>query len=173
MEGCTATLVLCWRDGPTRIQVANVGDSFAIYIDIASRSHHHLTASHRVSDDKENERLRSLGIDVVPGQLRLDGLQLARCLGDREFKEVYPEGIISEPHVSEVVAVTGEGGVLVVASDGLWDGISFERCTEVVLETIEDEGGLSGTELLNMARDLLVQEAVDGGSKDDISREWE
>ena len=165
--------MLCWQEnGATWVQTANVGDSEALLVSFETHERRLLTACHRVSDEAENTRLRNMGVEVVPGQLRLDGLQLARCLGDREFKEVYPGAIIAEPHVSEPVEIGGEGAVIVVGSDGLWDGLSKERCAELVMEVLEDSGGgLSGADQLSAARDILVEESVEGGSKDDISSE--
>jgi len=171
LEGCTATVVLCWRpdpSGPTRVQVANVGDSMCLFVDVATREYRHLTACHRIQDDAENARLRALGVEVVPGQLRLDGLQLSRCLGDREFKEVYPEAIVAEPHVSGVVEVGPEGALVIVGSDGLWDAVTFAQATDLVLGAMDGDAA-TGADALNVARDVLVEEALEGGSADDIA----
>ena len=57
--------------------------------------HTTLTASHRIGEPAESSRLIEAGIDLLPGQTRVDGLMLSRFLGDREYKDTYPDALIS------------------------------------------------------------------------------
>lgn len=178
-EGCTATVVPVWEDGAgtVRVQCANVGDSMAVFcpLDPARGGPVALSENHRVDQDAEFERIA--GYNLPPerlggydrGHTRLLGFQLARCLGDAMFKSECP-AIVAEPGVSGVLAVPEGGAVVVVASDGLWDGMSLERAAEVVRDAVTAEGvGPGSVALLGEVRDELVEMALEERSKDDIS----
>ena len=56
-----------------------------------------------------------------PKRTRLYGLNLSRCLGDKFLKD-QDLGLSAVPHVSDVVRLEpAASGVVVLASDGLWD----------------------------------------------------
>jgi serine/threonine protein phosphatase PrpC len=61
--GCTATVVLGWKDagGNVYIQAANVGDSAAFLISVDTEPMA-LTIDHRLAAPSERERLTALGI---------------------------------------------------------------------------------------------------------------
>ena len=119
------------------LQAANVGDSAGVYLRAGSgdASMLHLTADHRLSNPSERQRLAGMGIELSGGRTRLYGLNVSRCLGDKFLKDE-DLGLSAHPHVSDVVHVPGdEGGVVVVASDGLWDvcsaGQALQACVAV------------------------------------------
>lgn len=62
-----------------------------------------------------------MGIRMGPKRTRLYGLNLSRCLGDKFLKD-QDLGLSAVPHVSDVVCLEpAASGVVVLASDGLWD----------------------------------------------------
>ena len=128
-----------------------------------------LTSTHRVDQPDEMARIQARGITLLEGQTRLYGLQLARMLGDRIFKEEC-DAFIADPHVSSVVRVNqAQGGILLMATDGLWDEISPRDAVTILLKTLRKETTVTATESLTRARDELLQAARQGRGKDDIS----
>eukprot|EP00963_Diacronema_lutheri_P004944 scaffold363_cov331-Pavlova_lutheri.AAC.65 len=138
-EGCTATAMLVWEvNGEKYLQVANVGDS-ACVLGVRAKSGagrgivaRQLTVDHRVSNKSERARLISCGARLPENATRLHGLSLSRAMGD-QFLKSQNVGLISDPHVSEIVKVrSGEGDVMfaIIASDGLWDTVSPELAVE-------------------------------------------
>lgn len=90
-----------------------------------------LTADHRISDPSEQKRLEGLGIQLGKNRTRLYGLNLSRCLGDKYIKGA-DLGFTAVPAVSPVVKLgPQESGMLVMASDGLWDVAEHRRVMEV------------------------------------------
>lgn len=88
-----------------------------------------ITTDHRISSPEERKRLKSIGIDLAEGTSRLYGLNVARCLGDHYLKEF---GFSAVPSVSEVVKLSPqESGLLVLASDGVWDVAEPSKVIEV------------------------------------------
>jgi len=180
-EGCTATVVPVWaHGGRVHMQVANVGDSLAVFAgfgpegDLAAGPEpRELTQNHRVDQDAEYDRIAAYNLPPEKlggyerGHTRLLGFQLARCLGDRMFKQECP-AIVSKPSVSEVVEVPSTGGVLIVASDGLWDGITTTEAANMVRQMIAGPRDMV-PEKVAEARDKLVEKALENRSKDDIS----
>ena len=116
------------------VQTANVGDSAAVFCNSAAdprEQFQKLTADHRISDPIEKQRLADLGIELGKNRTRLYGLNLSRCLGDKFIKGA-DLGFTAVPSVSEVAKLAPhESGMLVVASDGLWDVAEPGRVMEV------------------------------------------
>jgi len=87
-------------------------------------------------------------------------LALARSLGDTDAHAI---GVIAEPEVRENLALEA-GGVLVLASDGVWNAISKDRVVQLALQ-----------ENAQTAADFIISEAlskwpsVSDGYTDDIS----
>jgi len=167
-DGCTATAALAWRDdsGAVCLQTANVGDSTGIFIAMApGRAHRvvQLTADHRWTSKDERSRLSLMGIQLE-GRTRLYGLNLSRCLGDKFLKDE-DLGLSSQPSVSDVVRLprgsSSGGGVLVLASDGLWDVADSNAVAQVVMKSLPD-----GTQA---AAEALLQLALSHRSRDDVS----
>ncbi|XP_021742974.1 probable protein phosphatase 2C 12 [Chenopodium quinoa] len=118
------------------ITVASVGDSRCI-LESAEGEIICLSADHRLeSNEEERDRVTACGGEVGRlntgggteiGPLRCwpGGLCLSRSLGDRDVGEF----IVPVPYVKQVRLSTA-GGRLIIASDGVWDIISFEAALD-------------------------------------------
>ena len=128
--GCTCTAVLVWAYGGERyVQAANVGDS-NVYLyrgDTAVM----LSTEHKVTSAAERARIQAMGIEMTPGQTRINGVAVARALGTHFIKDERL-GIVSTPSVSPAYRVQPDDRFLVIASDGLWDVISGQAACEMV-----------------------------------------
>lgn len=157
-EGCTATSVFVWEDAGTRyMQAANVGDSSALLI--RGKTVVWLTKDHKPTEASERERLISSGVELSENQTRVGGLAVSRALGDHFLKEENL-GVIAEPHTSELLELTDEDSVLLIASDGLWDVMTGERALQLC-------SGLSGADA--MARRLIQTAMADSKCTDNIT----
>jgi serine/threonine protein phosphatase PrpC len=154
------------RDGTTacvaiinqgRLYVANIGDSKAILV--TNSGSRQLSRDHIATDSAERERIESSGGYILPvsGVMRVQGtIAVTRSIGDPGFKEF----LISEPHISEHI-LTSDDLVLILASDGLFDGLSMDTISSVVRENSH----------LNMSEmsELLSSFAIAKGSRDNIT----
>ncbi|EAZ09387.1 hypothetical protein OsI_31661 [Oryza sativa Indica Group] len=118
------------------VTVASVGDSRCI-LESADGSLYHLSADHRFdSNQDEVQRVTACGSKV--GKLNLvggpevgplrcwpGGLCLSRSIGDMDVGEC----IIPVPHVKQV-KLSNAGGRIIIASDGVWDDLTFEMALE-------------------------------------------
>lgn len=116
------------------MQSANVGDSAAVFCPShkdPSRDYVKMSVDHRISDPGEKQRLAGMGIELGKNKTRLYGLNLSRCLGDH-FIKIADLGFIAAPSVSEVVRLgPQDSGLVVIASDGLWDVAEPGRVMQV------------------------------------------
>ncbi|EMS65150.1 putative protein phosphatase 2C 69 [Triticum urartu] len=118
------------------VTVASVGDSRCI-LESADGSLYHLSADHRFDSNRDEvERVTAWGskvgkLNVVGGPevgpLRCwpGGLCLSRSIGDMDVGEC----IIPVPHVKQV-KLSNAGGRIIIASDGVWDDLTFEMALE-------------------------------------------
>lgn len=132
-SGTTVTFVIIdeWV-----VTVASVGDSRCI-LESADGSLYHLSADHRFDSNRDEvERVTACGskvgkLNVVGGPevgpLRCwpGGLCLSRSIGDIDVGEC----IIPVPHVKQV-KLSNAGGRIIIASDGVWDDLTFEMALE-------------------------------------------
>ncbi|KAK9843961.1 hypothetical protein WJX81_000542 [Elliptochloris bilobata] len=170
-EGCTATALLAWRDaaGAVCLQAANVGDSAAFFAPFPKRRSAPpevvpLTADHRVANPDERQRLEGMGIKLGTRSTRLYGLNLSRCLGDKFLKDG-DLGLSAAPHVSRVVRLPPRAsGLVVLASDGLWDVADAARAVAVAWAAYADSGNSAAA-----AAGELVAHAQRQRTKDDVS----
>ncbi|KFM23932.1 Protein phosphatase 2C 70 [Auxenochlorella protothecoides] len=165
-EGCTATAVLAWspRKGIVCLQAGNVGDSTALWIDPRTVEVVELTEDHRLSNERERRRLADMGIQLSKNSRRLYGLNLSRGLGDKFLKDE-DLGLSAEPYVGPVVTCSAsEGGLLLIASDGLWDVADFATVARVLCQSLRASGG----DLVDGARAVLAH-ALKHRTKDDVS----
>jgi serine/threonine protein phosphatase PrpC len=111
-----------------------VGDSTAVFCESREdpgSGFNKLTVDHRISDPGEKRRLADLGIELGKNRTRLYGLNLSRCLGDHFIKSA-DLGFTAVPSVSPVLKLgPRQSGLLVIASDGLWDVAEPGRVMEV------------------------------------------
>ena len=74
-----------------------------------------------------------MGIRMKTNHTRLYGLNLSRCLGDKFLKNE-DLGLSAEPYVSPVLRFNlSQCGVVVLASDGLWDVMEPAAAMQVAL----------------------------------------
>ncbi|KFB53084.1 AGAP002147-PA-like protein [Anopheles sinensis] len=132
-SGCTA--VVCFhRPQSGLLDLAWVGDSLAYAVSLSERGvrafnvvHH----PHVASDWQEANRVRCLGGSVIlwHGQYRVDGqLAITRAIGNPCFKNVVqavPECISRRVESDDVF--------LVLASDGLWEGLDPFYASMIIL----------------------------------------
>ncbi|KAL4313385.1 hypothetical protein GQ457_01G032640 [Hibiscus cannabinus] len=164
-EGCTATLFLVWADADGNLfaQCANVGDS-ACFMNVDGKQIK-MTEDHKISSYSERQRMEGTGEPLKDGERRLCGLNLARMLGDKFVKQ-QDSRFSSEPYISQVVRINkASGAFALLASDGLWDVISFKKAIQLVVQTRErystDKGNLAekiADVLLNEARTLRTRD---------------
>ena len=163
-EGCTATAVFIWKSqsGASFVQVANVGDSACLYIDLQSQHWQHTTADHRLTNPTERQRLADMGIQLSKNQSRLYGLNISRCLGDKFLKEE-DLGLSAVAHVSHVQELEA-AALLVVASDGLWDVTSAAAVVSAARAAYANGAGSSES-----ITSELMQLAKQNSTRDDLT----
>lgn len=126
--------MLLTSDSCVPLQTANVGDSAAVFCKTGQDPKTEfvkMTVDHRISDPGERKRLAALGIELGKNKTRLYGMNLSRCLGDHFIKSA-DLGFTAVPSVSEVMQLApAESGLVVIASDGLWDVAEPGRVMEV------------------------------------------
>ncbi|KAJ7565195.1 hypothetical protein O6H91_02G052200 [Diphasiastrum complanatum] len=133
-EGCTATVLLLWRDGDKGYyaQCANVGDSTCIFS--VGGNQVIMTEDHRLTSTTERSRLLAMGKHLRDGENRLCGMNIVRALGDK-FLKAQERCFSAEPYISRLLRITSESKALaVLASDGLWDVLSPKRAMSLALE---------------------------------------
>ncbi|KAG0556420.1 hypothetical protein KC19_11G052200 [Ceratodon purpureus] len=171
-EGCTATVLLLWPDATSGFlaQCANVGDSHCI----VSNGDHQLlmTEDHRLTSKDERLRLLESGKELKEGENRLAGMNIARALGDKFLKEE-EAAFSAEPYISDVFRLSGDGlGLVVMASDGLWDVLSTRRALQLAVEARERtvEGGVKSSQASAQGiAKMLVDQAREKRTKDNTS----
>ena len=148
----TAVIILVMNN---EIHSINIGDSSSFYVD--NNNIVKLSVEHNMTNEQEVKRVRAAGATVFNKKV-FGVLSLTRCVGGFDYKEC---GVVAEPHFAKV-KIKGTGReVVVLGSDGLFDGMN-----EFELKTfIKENKAMSGKELSK----LLVQEAINKGSVDNIS----
>ena len=129
----------CYKTGSTAVSaliyegdllVANIGDSEALLI--TSNSWKLMTIRHRAEDQKEKERVESLGAEVKNNRLQ-GKLAVTRAFGDSYFKIPHRRDnfVTAEPHI-KIVSINPNYRYLILGSDGLWDMLPKEKVAEFV-----------------------------------------
>lgn len=165
-EGCTATALLVWKDelGNVCLQAANVGDSAVIFTDGVQKEGIQMTADHRLTNPDERQRLADMGIHLGHDRTRLYGLNLSRCLGDKFLKDE-DLGLSAQPHVSSVTKIApDQSGIVIMASDGLWDVTDAHRVLQIVSRTAKESNGS-----VKAMTDAVVQHAQRQRTRDDLT----
>lgn len=176
-SGCTLTVVLHFRH-EKRIVSANVGDSRALAW-FPPKSHEHpdstdddivpLSMDHSPNDPRERSRIESSGGFVsFAGLWRVVGqLAVSRSIGDRHLRKY----VTAEPSVFHVkLNKRSSGGLLIIASDGLWETMSNDDIARFFAEKrVDGEERDDGPASLNDIAMKLLTEGYVRGSLDNIA----
>lgn len=164
--GCTATLILALAD---RLVTAWVGDSDAVLVRVGDGGDRDgdvaavplTTRRHQPSDEREAARVTAAGGTLLYGVLYAKGvdggLRVTRALGDCALHE--HGGLSAQPDVASAPRSATDAFVL-IASDGLWEGVSFQRAAELAAAELRGCGRAGLRVALRRARDRLFEEAV-------------
>ena len=134
--GSTGTIIhLLWENN-TKLMVycGNVGDS---RVSLISPTHIiKLSYDHRMSDEKEKNRILESGIEVIENRIGGE-LMLTRIFGDYEFKiknkKNKRKGVICEPFLSKIkIDLNIKDQFLILASDGIWDLVSEKEIQQMI-----------------------------------------
>ncbi|OAY85394.1 putative protein phosphatase 2C 9 [Ananas comosus] len=131
--GSTAVVAVV---GPTRIVVANCGDSRAVLC--RNGVPVPLSSDHKPDRPDELQRIQAAGGRVIywDGARVLGVLAMSRAIGDSYLKPF----VTSEPEVTVTERTEGDD-YLILASDGLWDVVSNEMACNVVRTCLRGRGG--------------------------------
>ena len=158
--GSTGTIIhLSWEDN-NRLMVysANVGDS---RVSLISPNHIiRLSYDHRMSDEKEKQRILEAGVEVEENRIGGE-LMLTRIFGDYEFKDdKNKNGVICEPFLSKIkIDLNIPNQFLILASDGIWDLISEKEIQQMIAMKTNSEKLCA----------MIIKKALDRDSWDNMS----
>ena len=157
--GSTGTIIHLFWETKSKLMVytANIGDSRASLI-----SPNHiikLSYDHRMSDEKEKERILENGIEVIENRIGGE-LMLTRSFGDYEFKESNKNGVICEPFLSKIkIDLNIRDQFLILASDGIWDLVSEKEIQQMIKKNNNSEKLCA----------LIIKKALDKEAWDNMS----
>ncbi len=131
---------------------ANVGDSAAVLG--KAEAGEKISGFHHVDNDEEYDRVEAKRMNIFMD--RLGGvLLITRAFGDKEVQKCE---LIVTPTVFRIV-LTEEHKCLIVASDGVWDGVQPDDAVKLVNEA----------DSAVTAAEQLVKKALENDSRDNIS----
>ncbi|CCW60656.1 unnamed protein product [Phytomonas sp. EM1] len=169
-SGCVCVVVVIIDD---TFVIGNVGDCEAVLC--RGGTPNVLTVKHTLqSNAKEVERVHDAGGKIFHNRVghpkfnpSVISLGVTRAIGDAGFKlDMYtdgkPSGIISNPDTISV-KLTSEDEFLVVASDGLWDVMSYGEVIDFCSRRLK-----SG-ETAQTITDELTQAALNKGATDNVT----
>lgn len=115
---------------------------------------------HSPEREDEKRRIEEMGGCVVWfGAWRVNGsLSVSRSIGDPEYKPY-----VSSDADTAVIPLDGTEECIILACDGLWDGVTKEQACQTVQENIDNGADLS------KVSSILVNMAKDNGSGDNIT----
>lgn len=163
------TLVMAMIINET-LYIANLGDSEIVIAKRKKTNSLHnefdaivLSEIHKPTDEKEKERITSLGGIVFRGRI-LGKLAVSRALGDIEYKipSAKANFVSNTPYVYSL-DIDEEYDFIILACDGLWDKVSYIEAVNFVND--QREKGLSANEISM----LLCKYALEKGSKDNVT----
>jgi len=122
-----STAIVCLIHNRT-LYVANVGDSRAVLVMNDGKAIE-MSRDHKPSTESEKSRIEKLGGRIIYyGTWRVEGiLAVTRSIGDRRLKRY----VCSQPEL-DVRPIGEHDDFLILASDGVWDVISSDKCAEIV-----------------------------------------
>lgn len=139
------------------VYAGNVGDARVVLLPDRRGTAIRMTVDHKGSLESEAVRVRENGGLVLNGRVNAV-LLVTRALGDFGLKK----WVIADPHVQSA-RISGKGGCLVVACDGVWDVLEDQAVCDHIVE-LRDRG-LSAEQ----AAQEIMTEALRLGSTDNIS----
>jgi serine/threonine protein phosphatase PrpC len=150
-SGTTATVALVDSVRKT-VSIAYVGDSTAIIIDPRGNMIFQ-SEDHRPSNEKEGQRLRACGSEVMNGRVPLNSdpeidFGFSRAIGDFRASQ---QGIIAEPDVFPAMPFEA-GSSLILATDGVWDVLPTSAVTSMVAQSSD-----SAQNIVGLARSIWMQ----------------
>ncbi|KAI8331028.1 phosphatase 2C-domain-containing protein [Chlamydoabsidia padenii] len=119
-----ASAAMCYISG-TKLYVANVGDVFVV-LSRNSGQVHEITQKHIPLNPSETSRIRAAGGYVSNSGLLNDELPVSRSFGYFHLVPV----INANPYIS-VMELTENDEFLIMASQGLWDCMSYQTAVDV------------------------------------------
>ncbi|CAJ1400430.1 unnamed protein product [Effrenium voratum] len=132
-------------------------------------------SDHKATDVEEARRVVEAGGTIY--HERVNGmLAISRAFGDFQLKApTWPNDIVSNvPEVSATLLCEGDIFVI-MACDGLWDVIEDQDAVNLVIEGMQQFGGLLGEDngqhpmLGQVVARLLVEEALARGTSDNVT----
>eukprot|EP00760_Papus_ankaliazontas_P001578 PhM_4_TR10515/c0_g1_i1/m.53314/K14803/PTC2_3; protein phosphatase PTC2/3 len=174
--GCTAACVLLDTNNNT-ITCANIGDSRAIagVANCASGGTGvvDLSCDHKIYNEVEEARIKAAGYSIVDG--RVEGmLAVPRAIGDYDFKQCGgrgPEGqaVTCMPDVTTHHLAEDKVEFIVIACDGVWDGVSSQNVTDFVRRKMSVGVSAQNTVALLLDRCCAEEITEDGVGTDNMS----
>ena len=155
--GTTVAVCLCLPGpgGQIELHADNAGDIRIVLI--SEHAPTRLSVDHVATDPVEVRRVQELGGRVVNQRVG-SVLAVTRALGDHALKS--GSGLTADPHCVAHTCAVADRFVL-LASDGLWDVLSDGDAHRIVLQ----HAHLAPSEIAAK----LVQAALDGGTRDNVS----
>lgn len=151
-----ATAVIAIVDQSDTVYIANVGDSRAVLCSGALAVD--LTIDHKADESKERQRIEQAGGFVHNG--RLNGvLAISRAFGDIMHKT--GQQFIATPDVT-CHKVSEQDEFIILASDGLFDGITSQQAVNFVRQKMKKHGDvqLAAQELVMKGLDLFGHDNI-------------
>lgn len=130
----TTALSICVKNNRDLI-IGNVGDCRGFLCRAGEPLE--IASPHNLNNEEEKDRIKALGGAVVWfGTWRVNGiLAVSRSIGDNNLRDL----VIPDPDVTRF-SITKEDEFLVIASDGLWDGISGNEMIAIVKQVVAEKG---------------------------------
>lgn len=142
---CSGTTSINIIATPTKLIIANVGDSRAIIgrYNNGKWGYEQLSRDHKPNEKDEQARILKMGGRIHPfyqkgvpiGPRRVwikdqekPGLAMSRSFGDQLAKTV---GVVSTPEIKDY-SFRKDDKFMLIASDGLWEYLSNQECVEIV-----------------------------------------
>ena len=132
-SGACFLAAVAFVHAPLKMYIVNAGDCRALLV---SRDTHFraLSRDHKASCPHERKRICLAGGRIARG--RIDGvLEPSRGVGDIDLKTSSTEGsVIAIPEI-QTLDSSEAGGVIVLATDGIWDELSNADVAQLVVAT--------------------------------------
>ena len=165
-SGCTAAVCLIRNESDPAspqqqrrmLYTANVGDTRIVLCE--NQKPMRMTYDHKANDKSEQNRIEEVGGFMLRNRV-MGILAVSRSFGDHALK-----GYVSaDPYTSAVrLGPASTNPFFIAACDGVWDVLEDQEAVDLVLAAMQ-----RGKE--KSAAALLVQEALDRGSTDNVTCE--